>query len=108
LDVELWAGDPVISLKVCAPVPVTIEVAELCISAVLRIELLDLKSAFPCIKISLTCMKKLVVDFSLKLASVDLMNLGAPSSDLVTTACLYTEQIIFSMEAEAQTCWARI
>jgi hypothetical protein len=77
LDVELrWTGDPVISLKVPPPpVPVTIEVAEMRISAVLRIELLDFTSAFPCFKtISVTCMKKPVVDFSRKLASVDLMN----------------------------------
>eukprot|EP01034_Spumella_vulgaris_P025395 gene25395-31853_t len=113
LDVELrWAGDPVISLKVGAPVPVTIEVAELRISAVLRIELLDLKSAFPCFKtISVTCMKKPVVDFSLKLASVDLMNLGASDynvsrlvrtiiHDLITTACLYPKKIIIPMEPE--------
>jgi Ca2+-dependent lipid-binding protein len=78
-DIELrWAGDPVITVNVgkfqFAP---PVEISELRLSALVRVELLDLVASLPCFKaLSVTFMKKPEINFSLKVASLDFMNMG--------------------------------
>lgn len=79
LDVDIrWAGDPIVALGVgkgsFAP---SVELAELRLSAMIRIELLDLMPALPCFRaMSVTCMQTPDVHFSLKVGSLDFMNMG--------------------------------
>jgi len=61
-----------------------IEVSELRLSAVARIELVDIQPTLPCFKaVSVCFMKRPSVDFSLKVARLDIMNIG-PSDYNVT------------------------
>lgn len=92
LDVEIrWAGDPLLCINVgqynYAP---PVEVSEVRLSAIVRIELLELMPALPCFRaMSVTCMKKPEVHFSLKVASLDFMNMGPADfnvTSLVRTA----------------------
>ena len=121
MDGELrWAGDAHIRLLVgktrlpgipafTAPVP--IDVTELRFSAVARIELLELRPILPCFRaVSLTFMKKPLVDFSLQIAKLDVMNLG-PADFNVTTivrnllhsslsdVALYPKKIVIPLQA---------
>lgn len=58
--------------------PLIIELNEVRISANLRVELIGLYNEFPCFQaINITCMEKPFIDFSLKLANFDVMNLPA-------------------------------
>lgn len=111
IDVEFrWAGDPLVSLKVgTLPLPIPIEVSKLRVSGKVRIELLEMTHQLPCFKaISVTCMEKPFVDFSLKVASLDLMNIGAAEYNImrivrniihsiVSNIALYPKKIIVPM-----------
>lgn len=79
LDVELrWAGDPSVVVTVGTErVRTPFEVSELRISALARIELLDLQPSLPGFRaVSITFMKRPHVEFSLKVARLDIMNIG--------------------------------
>lgn len=73
-----YAGDPSIVVTVGTDrVSTPIEVSELRISALARIELLDLQPSLPGFRaVSVTFMKKPHVEFSLKVARLDIMNIG--------------------------------
>lgn len=79
LDVELrWAGEPIVTIAVGSNILApNVELAEFRLSALIRIELLDLMPALPCFRtIAVTCMESPDVHFSLKLATLDFMNMG--------------------------------
>jgi Ca2+-dependent lipid-binding protein len=115
LDVELrWAGDPSVVLTVGSnQVSTPIEVSELRLSAVARVELLDLQPTLPPFKaISITFMKRPTVFFSLKIARLDIMNIG-PSDYNVTSivrnllqsalsdAILYPKKVVIPMQDDS-------
>mmetsp|Transcript_11256 Transcript_11256/g.18431 ORF Transcript_11256/g.18431 Transcript_11256/m.18431 type:complete len:583 (+) Transcript_11256:1-1749(+) len=114
VDVELrWAGDMDILLQVGSPVATPIEVSEFRFSATARIELVELCAKVPCFKaMSVTFMKKPLVDFSLKLAALDIMNVGPADynvtgivrnliqSSLSETA-LYPKKIVVPLSGDA-------
>lgn len=116
-DVEVrWAGDPLFSLNAGMHLfPINVSLADLRISATIRVEILDFCSTLPCFKaISVTCMKKPYVDFSLKIAKVDIMNLGAANYNLptllrhvihmaLTETALYPKKIIIPMNPDSST-----
>lgn len=91
LDVEVrWAGDPQVCIHVgqsqLAP---PVELTEVRLSALIRIELLDLMPSLPCFRaVSITCMSPPEVHFSLKVASLDFMNMGP--ADFNVTALVRT------------------
>jgi Ca2+-dependent lipid-binding protein len=59
-------------------IPLTIELSNIRLSAILRIELTPLIPRFPCFgAITVTCMQKPFVDFSFKVGALDVMNIGA-------------------------------
>ena len=117
LDVEFrWAGDPVISISAgTRPVPTPIKVSELRFSATARVELLDITTQLPCFKaLSVTFMKKPFLDFSIKLARLDIMNLGPKEFNLtkvvrnilhaaLTEVVLYPKKIIIPVQADVDT-----
>jgi hypothetical protein len=113
LDIELrWAGDPLITLKAStiALPSLIVELADLNFSAVVRVELLELIHYMPCFTaLSITCMKKPFVDFSLKVAGLDIMNIGAGDYNIMglvrstihnalSSTLLYPERIIVQMD----------
>lgn len=115
MDIEIrWAGDPMITLKVgTPPFPTNIELTSLRISSTIRVELLEMMPVIPCFQaISITCMKKPFVDFSLKVAAIDIMNIG-PTQDYNITSlvryivhssieniALYPKKVIIPMTQE--------
>ena len=117
MDVELrWAGDPSIVLNVgTTKVYTPIEVSELRLSAVARVELLDLQPTMPCFKaVSVTFMKKPQVYFSLKVARLDIMNIGPADYNITAVvralleqalveAILYPKKVVVPMESAENT-----
>jgi Ca2+-dependent lipid-binding protein len=60
------------------PLPLSIELSNIRLSTILRVELTPLIPRFPCFgAITVTCMRKPFVDFSFKVGSLDVMNIGA-------------------------------
>lgn len=121
LDVELrFTGDSVISLKVgTAALPaLVVELAEINFSAIVRVELLDLIPRVPCFTaLSITCMKKPFVDFSLKLAGLDVMNLGAGEYNIMglvrstinnalASTLIFPKRIIVKMDKDSENNYA--
>eukprot|EP01031_Cornospumella_fuschlensis_P026837 gene26837-32435_t len=121
LDVEVrFTGDSVISLKVgTAALPaLVVELADIDVTAVVRVELLDLIPRIPCFTaLSITCMKKPSVNFSLKLAGLDIMNLGAGEYNIMSlvrstihnalaSTLIFPKRIIVKMDKESDTNYA--
>jgi len=102
-DIEIrWAGDPLFELRAGLHLfPINVSVSEIRLSTVIRVEILDFVSTLPCFQaISITCMKKPHLDFSLKIAKVDIMNLGAANYNLPTLLrhvihCALTETALY-------------
>lgn len=97
LDVEIrWAGDPLLCINVgqydYAP---PVEVSEVRLSAIIRIELLDLMPTLPCFRaMSVTCMKKPEVHFSLKVASLDFMNMGPADFNVTSLVRIAIDSVL--------------
>ncbi|RYH14894.1 hypothetical protein EON65_32785 [archaeon] len=121
LDVELrFTGDSVVSLKVgtIALPALVVELAEINVSAIVRVELLDLIPRMPCFTaLSITCMKKPFVDFSLKLAGLDVMNLGAGEYNIMSlvrstinnalaSTLIFPKRIIVKMDKDSDANYA--
>ena len=134
MDVELrWSGDPSIiinlgvngssssgndrtssaaapKINTAATMSTPIEVSELRFSATARVELLDLRPKLPCFRaVSVTFMKKPTVDFSLKVAKLDVMNIGAAEFNVtafvrtllhnaLSEAALYPRKIVVPLQ----------
>jgi Ca2+-dependent lipid-binding protein len=116
LDVELrWAGDPSIVLSVGSRVPTPIEVSELRFSAVARVELLGLRPRMPCFTAaSVTFMKRPFVDFSLKVARLDVMNIGPADYNVtaivrniihnaLSEAALYPKKVVIPLVDDGES-----
>mmetsp|Transcript_3345 Transcript_3345/g.5234 ORF Transcript_3345/g.5234 Transcript_3345/m.5234 type:complete len:960 (+) Transcript_3345:112-2991(+) len=111
LDLELkWAGNPEVALEVGQKgFPLTIELSDIRISAILRVELTPLIPRFPCFgAITVTCMQKPFVDFSFKVGALDVMNIGAAEYNvaaavnniirsILTTIALYPSKFVIPM-----------
>ena len=112
-DLEIkWAGDTQVTLKLCTPpLPISVELTNLRFTANLRVELLDLHGKLPCFKaVSVTCMKKPSLEFSLKIASLDIMSVGATSDynvtsivktiidNVVSSVALYPKKFVIPMD----------
>lgn len=78
MDVELkWASDMEVVLQVGKTPPLDVELGDIQFSATLRIELKPLINKLPGFgAINLTCMKAPYFDFSVKVGSVDVLNVG--------------------------------
>lgn len=114
-DIEFrWAGDPLFALKAGFHLfPLHVSVSELRVSAIIRVEILNFTNTLPCFQaISITCMKKPFVDFSLKIANMDVMNFGAANYNLptllrhvihsaLTETALYPKKIIVPIGSTA-------
>ncbi len=113
LDLELkWSSDLQVTLKLnTTPLPINVELTDLRVTANVRVELLELTNRLPCFRaLSITCMKKPKIDFSLKIASLDIMNMGAGSDYNITSlvqtiidsvlagVCLYPKKIMVPMD----------
>jgi hypothetical protein len=90
LDIELkWAGDPRIALAIgtlAFPVPIQVELTDIRFTTTVRVELLELINKMPGFRaLSVTLMSKPHIDFSLKVASLDIMSIGAGSDFNVTS-----------------------
>jgi hypothetical protein len=115
LDIEIrWAGDPQLCISVgkSAFAP-PVELSEIRFSALIRIELQDLMPALPCFRaVAVTFMKTPDVHFSLKIASLDFMNMGPADFNitaLVRSAIdsvlqgmvVYPKKMMFPLVAES-------
>lgn len=117
MDLELrWAGDPSVILTVgSSRVSTPIEVSEIRLSAVARVELLDLQPTVPPFRaVSITFMKRPELHFSLKVARMDIMNFGASEFNVTTLvrsllqralseALLYPKKIVIPMQSDTDT-----
>lgn len=117
MDVELrWAGDPSFVINVgTEQVNTPIEVSELRISALARVELLDLQPTLPPFRaISITFMKRPSLHFSLKVARLDIMNIGPMDYNVtaivrsllqkaLSEAILYPKKVVVPMQDDIST-----
>ena len=79
LDLEVkWAGNPEIEIAIGATVPLKLQLIDIRISAIIRMELVPLIPVFPCFgAMTFTCMEKPVIEFGFKTGSLNVMNIGA-------------------------------
>lgn len=117
MDLEIrWAGDPSVVLTVgSARVNTPIEVCEVRLSAIARVEFLDLQPTLPPFRaVSVTFMKRPALYFSLKVARLDIMSLGAAEFNVTTLvrtllqralseALLYPKKMVIPMQSDAAT-----
>ena len=107
-----WAGDPSVIIHVGASQVYTpIEVSEIRLSATLRVELIDIHPTLPCFRaVSLTFMHKPVLDFSLTVARLDVMNIGPGDYNVasmvrhllhsvLSDAILYPKRVVIPMNS---------
>jgi hypothetical protein len=112
-DIEVkWAGDVQFTLTLnTKPLPITVELVDLRMTATIRVEIMEITTKLPCFRaISATCMTKPSLDFALKLASFDLMNMGAGPDltiasivrtiidNAITGTALYPKRIIIPVD----------
>lgn len=112
-----WSAEPLISFKVgTQPFPTMIELTNLMVSsAIIRVELLNLKYDVPPFEaISITCMKKPAIDFNLKIANLEILNLGPANFNVLTLvrnvinaalteAMLYPKKMIIPIVSNVDT-----
>jgi Ca2+-dependent lipid-binding protein len=117
MDLEIrWAGDPSVVLTVgSARVNTPIEVSDIRLSAIARVEFLDLQPTLPPFRaLSVTFMKRPTLHFSLKVARLDIMNLGAADFNVtalvrtllqraLSEALLYPKKMVIPMHSDANT-----
>eukprot|EP01038_Epipyxis_sp_PR26KG_P008646 gene8646-11687_t len=112
LDVDVkYAGDAKVAVQVgLKGFPLSLEISNIILTSLLRVELLNLHPVIPCISaISVTCMKKPYFDFAFKVGSFDITKIGMSSEsnltaflrtivhNILTTIALYPNRFVIPL-----------
>jgi Ca2+-dependent lipid-binding protein len=69
--------------------PLSIELSDIRLSTILRLEFYSLIDSFPCFEaITISCMHKPFIDFTFEIGSLNVMNLGAAEYNVASMSSL--------------------